>query len=160
MNEDLKARLRIGAIIAVAITLLGWMIAEFACTRSFVGTLVSRDATISYDHDERRMVIKEDKDGDRHVSYQGSDRTTAHRVYRLTFYAEGQMREIKAGSYSDSVPYVRADTLALQKLDEESVEPAFYTHGKLQQQYVVKVRGWLLDGSIVEMTDLATIKAE
>jgi hypothetical protein len=160
MNEDLKAWLGIGSIIVVCLALLGWLIAEFACTRSFVGTLVSRDATVSYDHDERRMVIKEDKDGDRHVSYRGSDRTTARRVYRLTFYAEGQMREIKAGSYSASVPYVRSDMLALQKLNEACVEPTFYTHGKLQQQYVVKVRGWLLDGSIVEMTDLATIKAE
>jgi hypothetical protein len=133
---------------------------EFACTRSFVGALVGRNAEVSYSHDERREHTKTDKDGHTHTSHSGSDRTTAYRTYTLTFYVEGKMREVTVGRTSASVPYVRADMAALQALNANTTEPAFYTYGQLQRQYLVKVKGWLFDGSVTEMTDLATIKTE
>lgn len=159
-SDDWKGWLGIGAITVAVGLLITWVIMEFVCTRSFTGELVGKNADVSYSHDERRMVISEDKDGHRSTSYRGTDRTTAYRTYNLVFFVEGQMREVSAGKNSASVPYVRSDTMALHKLDSESTEPAFYTHGQLNHQYLVKVRGWLFDGRIVEMTDLITIKAE
>lgn len=156
----LKEWLGIGCGVIGALCLITWVILEFACTRSFVGALVGKHDEVSYTHDERRTHTETDKDGHTRTWHTGSDRTTAYRRYVLTFFVEHRMREVTAGTTSAQVPYVRADHLALQALNTNSVEPAYYTHGKFQRQYLVVMRGWLFDGEIVEMTDMEVIKAE
>jgi hypothetical protein len=133
-----------------------WLVAEFVCTRTFIGTLVSKETPISFTHDSERTYY--DDKGNRHTS--GDDETIAYKKYLLTFYAEGEMREITAGTSRGCVPYVRADAAALQALAANDVEPAHYTHTKMNTEYLVKVSGWLLDGSIEEITPMSAIKAE
>lgn len=149
-----------GVVLAVAL-LTAWLIAEFVCTRSFVGTLVGKHDEVYYQHDERETSVSTDDDGHVSVSTSGDDETIAVRTYILTFFVEDRkMRPVKVGTQRARVPYVRADAMALQKLNAEAVEPAFYTHGQLRRQYLVKVRGWLMDGTVAEMIDLATMNTE
>jgi hypothetical protein len=70
------------------------------------------------------------------------------------------MREITTGTSRGRVPYVRADAAALQALAMNDTEPPHYTYAKMNTEYLVKVSGWLLDGSIEDMTPMSSIKAE
>jgi hypothetical protein len=142
--------------ILVAVLVASWLVAEFVCTRTFIGTLVSKETPIYFTYDEERLTV--DSDGD--VSTTGDDETIAYKKYLLTFYADGEMREITAGTSRGRVPYVRADAAALQALAANDVEPAHYTYTKMNVEYLVTVSGWLLDGSIEEITPMSAIKAE
>lgn len=146
--------------IIAPLLLVAWLVAELVCERSFVGTLASKHDEVNYYHDERETDIETDAEGRVSVTTSGTDETVATRRYLLTFSVDGRTRMITAGAQSARVPYVRADHMALQRLNASAVEPALYTHCTLQRQYLVKVRGWLLDGRLVEITDLATIAAE
>jgi len=159
-SDTWKGYLGIGALVLLVGAVITWLIMEFVCTRSFVGALVGKHEVISYSHDERETTVSTDADGNTHVSTDGEDRTDAHRRYVLTFFVDHKMREVTAGTESARVPYVRADHLALQRLNANRREPTWYTHGQLQHQYLVQVRGWLFDGTVLEMTDIATIPTE
>lgn len=137
-----------------------WLVAEFVCTRTFIGTLVSKDCPVSFTYDSERVVMETDGEGHVSTSIEGDDETIAYKKYLLTFYAEGEMREITAGTSRGRVPYVRADAAALQALAANDVEPAHYTYTKMNVEYLVTVSGWLLDGSIEEITPMSAIKAE
>jgi len=150
-----------GILLVIVLVLgIGWMIAEFACTRTFVGTVVSKDSTITFSHDERETHIRTDKEGNVKVTHSGTDETIAYKKYIVTFYCEGKMREITTGTSRGRVPYVRADAAALQALAMNDTEPPHYTYAKMNTEYLVKVSGWLLDGSIEDMTPMSSIKAE
>lgn len=159
-SYDWKSLFLISLIGTVVVALVAWLIAEFACTRSFVGALVSKTTTVWYSYDEERTTVHTDDDGHTTVSRDGDDETVAHERYVLTFYVDGRMREVSAGTRSAKVPYVRADALALRRLRETTSEPPVYTHASVKRQYLVKVSGWLIDGTVKELVDLATIKAE
>ena len=143
----------VGVVVALVIA---WAIAEFCCTRTFVGTLVSKEAPISFSYDEERSYY--DDKGKRHTS--GDDETIAHKKYLLTFYADGEMRTVTAGSSRGRTPRVRREDLALAALAANDVEPVHYTHGKLNVEYIVKVSGWLLDGTVEDMTPMSAVKVE
>ena len=143
-------------LVVGVLLVIAWAIAEFGCSRSFVGTLVSKETPISFSHDEERLTV----DSEGHVSTEGDDETIAYKQYVLTFYADGEMRTVTAGTSRGRVPYVYRDDLALAALAAHDVEPAYYTHGKTNVQYVVKVSGWLMDGTIQEMTPLSAMKVE
>lgn len=148
-------------LVGIAVTLaVAWGIAEIVCTRTFIGTLVSKEAPITFTHDERRLVTHTDGEGHVSISHKGNDETIAHKRYLLAFYADGEMRQITAGTARGCVPYVRAEAAALQALAANDVEPAHYTHTKTNVEYLVTVSGWLLDGSIEEITPMSAIKAE
>lgn len=160
-SRDWGSLAMIAGVVLVVGLLAAWLIAEFVCTRSFVGTLVGKHDEVSYQHDERETTVSTDSDGDVSVSTSGDNETIAIRTYILTFFVEDRkMRPVKVGTQRARVPYVRADAMALQKLNAEAVEPAFYTHGQLRRQYLVKVSGWLIDGTVTEMIDIATMNTE
>lgn len=136
--------------------LISWAIAEFCSTRTFVGTLVSKETPITFTYDEERLTI----DDKGHVSTTGDDETIAHKRYLLTFYCEGEMRTVTAGGSRGRTPYVRREDLALAALAANDVEPPTYTHSKLNVEYIVKVSGWLLDGTVEEVTPLSAVRLE
>lgn len=135
---------------------ISWAVAEFCCTRTFVGTLVSKEAPITFSYDEERTYY--DDKGNRHTS--GDDETIAHKKYLLTFYADGEMRTVTAGGSRGRTPRVRREDLALAALAANDVEPPTYTHSRLNVEYVVKVSGWLLDGTVEEVTPLSAVRLE
>lgn len=157
---DWKAFFIAAGLIVAGVLLVAWLIAEFVCTRSFVGSLVGKNTVVWFSHDEERTVVNTDSEGHTSVSREGDDETVAHERYVLTFYVDGKMREVPAGSCSARVPYVRADDLAMKRLRETTSEPPVYTYAVVRRQYLVKVRGWMVDGTVKELVDLATIKAE
>lgn len=159
-STDWKSVLGLSAVVLLVVMVIGWLIAEFVCTRNFIGVLVSKDTPIRYSYDEERTVVNTDKDGKVTVTTKGDDETIAHQRWVMGFYVDGSIREVSAGSYSARVPYARAPEMALRRLREGAVEPPLYTHAQFNRTYLVKVRGWLLDGTVVETTDMATIKAE
>ena len=148
---SIKDALPFVAIILVGVLLVAWMIAEFACTRSFVGTLSFKETEVSYSHERRRLG----EDG-----WEGEDKTTARIDYKLTFYSEGKLRPITVDYFSESVKRVNADSEALQKLMASHVEPALYTHTQTELTYLVTVSGWLLDGKLIDAVNINTIRAE
>lgn len=143
-------------LVLVVVLLVIWMIMEFACSRTFVGTLVSKETPISFSYDEEEVTY--DDKGRRHTS--GDDETIAYKKYLLTFYCDGKMREVTAGSSRGRTPNVRRNDLALAALYQNDVEPPHYTYSKMNTEYLVKVSGWLLDGTVEDLTPLASIKAE
>jgi hypothetical protein len=150
-----------GIAMAVTLCLLGaafiaWIIAEFCCTRTFVGTLVSREAPITFTYDEERLSV--DSDGKLETS--GDDETIAYKRYLLTFYANGEMRTVTAGTSRGYTPHVKREDLALAALAANDVEPPLYTYGKVNVEYIVKVSGWLLDGTVEDMTPMSSVKVE
>jgi hypothetical protein len=50
--------------------------------------------------------------------------------------------------------------LALAALAANDVEPPIYTYGKVNVEYIVKVSGWLLDGTVEDMTPMSSVKVE
>lgn len=159
-NRDWKSIILFTSAVLVGVALIAWSIAEFVCTRSFVGTLVGKNTSVWYSYDEERTVVRTDSKGNVTIETEGDDETVAHQSYVLTFYVEGRMREVSAGTRRARVPYVRAAAVALKRLQDTTSEPPIYTHAQTTRQYVVKVSGWLLDGTVKELEDLATIKAE
>jgi hypothetical protein len=139
--------LTIGAGVTLIVMIIGFIAAECLCTRTFDGTLVSKDTAISMSYDEERTYY--DAKGNRHTS--GSDETIATKTYTLTFYSNGQMRTVKAGESRGRVPYVHSDAAALAALALNDVPPPFYIHPKMKVAYAVKVSGWLIDGKVVDM---------
>ena len=149
--QSIKDALPLVLIVLVGVLLVAWMIAEFACTRSFVGTLSFKETEVSYSHERRRLG----EDG-----WEGEDKTTARIDYKLTFYSEGKLRPVSVDYFTKSVKRVNADSEALQKLMENHVEPGLYTHTQTELTYIVTVRGWLLDGMLVDAVNIDTVPAE
>ncbi len=147
----------LGLVVVLGIT---WAIMEFACSRTFVGTLVSREAPITFTYDEERVTVTTDDEGETHISTTGDDETIAYKKYLLTFYANGEMRTVTAGSSRGRSPHVHREDLALAALAANDVEPPHYTYAKMNAEYLVKVSGWLLDGTVEDLTLLDSIKAE
>jgi hypothetical protein len=162
--EKFKEVLPFVAIGTFVVLAVAWVIAEFACTRSFVGTLSSKEAAVcySYDHERTEIKVHTDKDGNTHVSthHRGSDETVAHINYKLAFYSEGELRNISAGKFSGRVGRVNADEAAYQTLMSNHTEPGLYTHTRKDVTYLVTVSGWLLDGTLVDAVDVNTLPAE
>ncbi len=151
---------KVVTICLLGVATIGWIVAEFTCSRTFVGTLVSRETTITFSYDEERTTIKTDGNGMPHTSTTGDDETIAYKKYLLTFYADGEMRTVTAGTSRGYTPHVRREDLALAALAANDVEPPIYTYAKLETQYLVQVSGWLIDGTVRDITPLETIKAE
>lgn len=137
-----------------------WVIAEFCCTRTFIGTLVSKETPITFTYDEERLTVETDSEGNTSVETTGDDETIAYKRYLLTFYADGEMREITAGTSRGRVPYVHADAAALQALAANDVEPPTYTYAKMNVEYMVTVSGWLLDGTVEDVTPMSAVRVE
>lgn len=159
-SSDWKSYMGPVAIGLVVVLVIAWGIAEFACTRTFIGTLNSKHASVTYTYDQERMCVDVDEDGDTHVTTKGDDETVAHKKYILTFFSDGEMREVTAGNFRARVPYVRREDLALAALNNSHAEPGFYTHAKTNTEYLVTVSGWLLDGTVEDLTPMDSIKAE
>jgi hypothetical protein len=141
MTYEQHDRLKIiGGVLLIA-ALIAWVVAEFAVTKSFVGALVSKGISVSYSRDYE------------------DDETTATKRYELTFYVDGNMKTVLVEKQR-ATRIGWSEAAALQKLEANNSEPAEFTHAKVQRQYVVKTRGWIIDDTVIEITDLATIKAE
>ena len=149
--SNLKDALPLVLLVLVGILTVAWMIAEFACTRTFVGTLSFKGTEVSYSHERRRLG----EDG-----WEGEDKTTARIDYKLTFYSEGKLRPVSVDYFSESVKRVNADSEALQKLMASHVEPGLYTHTRPNVTYIVTVSGWLLDGRLIDAVNIDTVPAE
>jgi hypothetical protein len=151
----------VGIVVVIAIA---WGIAECCCTRTFIGKLASKESTISYSHDRERTVVNTsvDEDGDVHTSVdtEGENETICRINYRLTFYSEGELREVSAGMFSGRVGTCNADMAAYHVLMSTHTVPAFYVHSKVDTEYLVTVSGWLLDGKVEDITPMDSIKAE
>jgi hypothetical protein len=155
-SPDYKGIAMVVALCLLGALFIGWIIAEFCCTRTFVGTLVSREAPITFTYDEERLSIN--SEGELETS--GDDETIAYKRYLLTFYADGDMRTVTAGTSRGRTPRVRREDLALAALAANDVEPPIYTYGKVNVEYIVKVSGWLLDGTVEDMTPMSSVKVE
>jgi len=149
--SNLKDALPLVLLVLVVVLTVAWLIAEFVCTRSFIGTLSFKETEVSYSHERRRLG----EDG-----WEGEDETTARIDYKLTFYSEGKLRPVSVDYFSESVKRVNADSEALQKLMASHVEPALYTHTQTELTYLVTVSGWLLDGKLIDAVNINTIRAE
>lgn len=152
-------------LVLLGVGIIAGIVMEISGRRTFVGALIQKRTDVTFSHDERETIVTVDGDGEVCVITDGTDETIATRRYVLTFATDDgeggvQQREIVAGSQSARVPLVRADQLALQRLNETAVEPGEYTHARIQRSYLVSVRGWLFDGRLLEITDLATINTE
>lgn len=148
--------------ILVGVLLIVWLIVEFNSTRTFMGRLSSKFPEVHYTHDEERTTMHTDGDGITTFSTSGSDETVAHINYKLNFYDmnTGKLRSVSAGSYSARVPYIRADAMAYQRLMANHSEPAHYTYTKVNEEYLIDVRGWLLDGAVKDITLLKLVPKE
>jgi hypothetical protein len=142
-------------LITLGVMLVTWLILEFACTRTFIGTLVARDNPISISVSYSRRVYDEEDD---RWETRGEDATTGTQSFYLTFYSEGQMRNIKVGSNYTKIRQANVELAVRQALAAKDVPPEYNAPMKIE--YLVKVRGWLLDGSLDDLTPMAAIKAE
>ena len=152
--------LKIFSIVATVLLAIAFVSVESCSTHTYVGTLVGKDAPVSITHDERETEIETDEDGNMSIRTTGEDATTAHIVYNLTFDVEGKLREIPVERFSSKVMVKYADQLALNSLWSSHSPPPFYVHSKINREYVVKVCGWLGDWGVLDLTDMATMKAE
>jgi hypothetical protein len=151
----MRDKILVISLAIVGVLLVTWLILEFACTRTFVGTLVARDNPIhiSFNHSHRVY-----DDEDKRWETRGEDATTGTQTFYLTFYSEGKMRNIKVGSNYTKIRQADVELAVRQALAAKDV-PAEY-HSPMKIEYLVKVRGWLLDGSLDDLTPMAAIKAE
>lgn len=117
---------------------------------------MSREAPISFTYDEERISINSKGE----LTTSGDDETIAYKRYLLTFYANGEMRTVTAGTSRGRTPRVRRGDLALAALAANDVEPPHYTYGKVETEYLVKVSGWLIDGTVEDMTPVSSVKVE
>jgi hypothetical protein len=156
-----KVLMIVGGVLLVVL-LIVWLIVEYNSTRTFMGRLSSKFPEVHYTHDEETTVIRTDAEGNTSISTSGSDETVAHIRYMLNFYDmnTGKLRSVSAGNFSARVPYVRADAMAYQRLMANHSEPAHYTYTKVNEEYLIDVRGWLLDGAVKDITLLKLVPKE
>ena len=159
-RPDYKSIAMVVTLCLLGAAFIAWIIAEFACSRTFVGTLVSREAPITFTYDQERLTVETDDKGNTHISTTGDDETIAYKKYLLTFYADGEMRTVIAGTARGRTPRVRREDLALAALAANDVEPPIYTHAKMNTEYIVKVSGWLIDGTVEDITPMSNVKVE
>jgi len=150
--EKVKEALPVVAIGLVVVLAIAWVIAEFACTRSFVGRLSSKHTEVDY-KDNR-------KHPDGEGGFHGENSTVAYIDYKLLFYVEGSLRPVSAGKFSAKINRRHAEEEAYDRLMSEHVEPALYTHTQKELTYLVTVKGWLLDGTLVDAVNVDTLPAE
>lgn len=159
-KERILGILGVTAIAAIVVTVIAWVIAEFACSKSFVGVLVSKNIELYYTHERRETDVSVDADGSVSIDTSGEDKTTATKRYSLMFYVEGKIREITVASLSASVPYIKREDLALAALNERHTAPVEYTSATVRTEYLVKTAGWMFYGKLREITPMSSIKTE
>lgn len=142
------------------VLLIAWAVVEFTGTRSFMGRLHSKHADTWYTHDQRRLTTKVDSEGQTTTEWVGSDETTANIKYVLDFYSDGKTRSVSAGSFSARIGLLHAEQMAMQRLMAAHQVPAHYTYTQVGQEYLVDVRGWLIDGAIRDITLLSLVPGE
>lgn len=161
-DTDWPKVLGFSVAILLVVLLIAWAIVEFTSTRTFQGRLSSKHPEVYYTHDEETTSIHTDAEGNVSITTSGSDETVAHISYKLNFYDmnTGKLRSVSAGHFSARVPYIRADAMAYQRLMANHSEPAHYTYTRVNEEYLVDVRGWLLDGAVKDITLLKLVPKE
>lgn len=153
-EPDYKS-IAMGTIAVIFIlAVITWGIVECCSSREFYGVLSSKEDNTSYTYDSEHMVTSTDEDGNISISMEGDDATTAHREWVLNFYSDGNIRRIvvQRSSYTIYRLGNNAEAEAMNMLNQNYFEPALYTHLKIDTGYIVKVSGWLVDGTLEDAT--------
>jgi hypothetical protein len=151
MNNDGP---KIAIVIIIVAIVLGLVIMECSHSRTFYGRLNDKTCEINYAYDEERTVMHTDDDGNVTIEIEGDDSTTAIMSWKLNFFSDGEVRSINVKTVSYTV-YRRgnnAEQEALNMLKSTYEEPPLYTHTKPNKDYIVKVSGWLADGSLEDVS--------